>query len=215
MGAAARSHAKKELLLVKRLHSGARRVFNPGRTAWRASLARPQSRRDHRKKNIFVARKRGRSPKPSAGRSRAALPAFQRTWEHLTAAASLQQQTPELCQAPCPSCPRPGTGAALRGRAGAGQCSREAPRVCRHPVPSSHLLPARTLQRPCCRNTSIFAPMPHAEPVRLLTARGSAALPWHTGPWARATAPAHPERHGWSRAPFHLHPTLLVFVQLL
>lgn len=105
MGAAARSHAEKELLLIKRLQSGAKRVFNQGRTAWRASLARPKSRQDHRNKTIFVACKGGPQLR-AVGRSEQGCTAcVQRTWEHLTVAASLQQQTPELCLALRPSCP--------------------------------------------------------------------------------------------------------------
>lgn len=62
MGFAAGSCAKKELFLIKQLQSGAKRVSTRGGTAWRASLARPQSRRDRRNKTIFVARQRSRGP---------------------------------------------------------------------------------------------------------------------------------------------------------
>lgn len=216
MGAAAGSHTKKELLLVKRLQNRAKRVFNRGRTTWRASLTRPQSHRDHRNKTIFVPRKRGHGPEPSAGRSRAPPPAFR-------GHGSISQRphpSGSKPQVPCPSCPGPGTSAALGKKS---RSSREAPRlqdtrcppaICRRHAPCNDLAAETHPSLLRCLTPS---------PSDCLTARGSAALArqrgtgrgraasqGHAAPWAWAM-----ERHGWSRAPFHLHPTLRGLVRLL
>lgn len=183
MGAAAGSHTKKELLLVKRLQNRAKRVFNRGRTTWRASLTRPQSHRDHRNKTIFVPRKRGHGPEPSAGRSRAPPPAFR-------GHGSISQRphpSGSKPQVPCPSCPGPGTSAALGKKSRSRMVQPRGSQAAGHPVPSSHLPPARTLQRPCCRNASVSAPMPHAEPIR---------LPHGTGICCSGTAKGHGQREG-------------------
>lgn len=108
-------------------------------------------------------------------------------------------------------------------RVGAGWCSREAPRlqdtrcppaICRRHAPCNDLAAETHPSLLRCLTPS---------PSDCLTARGSAALArqrgtgrgraasqGHAAPWAWAM-----ERHGWSRAPFHLHPTLRGLVRLL
>lgn len=111
---------------------GAEGVFSRGRAAWTAPLPRLQPHRDHRDKPPLWSRE-ALPALGDAGASRSG---------HIPPAAK-----PGAVPGAVPVLPM--TREELGGSKGW------------HRVPSSRLPPARALRRPCCRSTSVLAPMPH------------------------------------------------------